>query len=263
MPNISTIKIRNYNYKVDLNKPYDLSIPIDTIKSPSFYDDNPVKVNYYTNKNKVWSIEKGAPCNIPVITLNIHCGVTHTECRSHITKEKIAVTDCIDNSLSPSYLISVEPRNNIKKDTYHHTIERNDLIITKDMLYQKLENIDEQFLKSIIIRTLPNSNTALSKNYNTHNNPYFSNEATYYLESLGTENLIVDLPSIDKYDDGGKLGNHQIFWNIDKESNNNTITELAYITEEVEDGKYLLSLNMLNLKLDASPSRPIIYKVLK
>ena len=84
------------------------------------------------------------------------------------------------------------------------------------------------------------------------------------LKSIGIENLIVDLPSIDKYDDGGKLGNHRIFWGVDKGPlNQNTITELTYIKNQIEDGEYLLSLNMLNLNLDASPSRPIIYKVLK
>jgi hypothetical protein len=59
------------------------------------------------------------------------------------------------------------------------------------------------------------------------------------------------------------LGNHKIFWNIDKEGNNNTITELAIIKNEIEDGLYLLSLNILHVKLDASPSRPLIYPLLK
>ena len=111
---------------------------------------------------------------------------------------------------------------------------------------------------------MPNSKTQLTKNYNTNNNAFLSNEAIYYLKSIGVKNLIVDLPSIDRYDDGGLLGNHKIFWDINKkECNNNTITELAYINDKIKDGEYLLSLNIMNLKLDASPSRPIIYKILK
>ena len=264
MPNISNIKIDNYNYQIDLNSPNDISIPIDGIKSPSFYDDTPIKVSYYKSGNKVWNIGTGASCNIPIISLNIHCGTTHTECRSHITKEDVSITDCIKHLFTQSYLISVEPMSDIKKDTYHHRIKKNDLIITKDMLYKKINSIDKQFLKSLIIRTLPNSSIRLAENYNNHNNAYFSNEAIHYLKSIGIKNLIVDLPSIDKFDDGGELGNHRIFWGIEKNNpNNNTITELAYIESNIEDGEYLLSLNMLNLKLDASPSRPIIYKILK
>ena len=43
MHDISKIKIEGYNYKINLNKPNDISIPIDSIKKgPSFYDENPV-----------------------------------------------------------------------------------------------------------------------------------------------------------------------------------------------------------------------------
>ena len=62
----------------------------------------------------------------------------------------------------------------------------------------------------------------------------------------------------------GKLGNHRIFWEIDSEKpNNNTITELACINSEIEDGDYIISLNILNIELDALPSRPLMYKILK
>ena len=265
MHDISKIKIEGYNYKINLNKPNDISIPIDSIKKgPSFYDENPVKINYYKSNDKEWSVKEEAPCNIPIINLNIHCGSTHTECRSHITKEELSVTDCVSNSFTPCYLISIKPSNNIKDDSYHYKIDKNDLMITRDVLYQKLKNINNQFIKSLIIRTLPNSKTQLTKNYNTNNNAFLSNEAICYLKSIGVKNLIVDLPSIDRYDDGGLLGNHKIFWDINKkECNNNTITELAYINDKIKDGEYLLSLNIMNLKLDASPSRPIIYKILK
>ena len=82
-------------------------------------------------------------------------------------------------------------------------------------------------------------------------------------KSLEIDHLIVDLPSIDKFDDRGSLGNHKIFWNLEEKPNYNTITELALIKNEIKDGLYLFSLNMLNLNLDASPSRPIIYPILK
>ena len=265
MPDISNIKINKQDYRIDFKNPIDLSIPINNIKSsPLFYDNKPIKINYYTNNQETWSVKDGAPCNIPIINLNIHCGATHTECRSHITKEKMSVTDCIKNSLLLSHLISVTPSNKIENDSYHYPVNKDDLIITKDMLYEKIKDIKTPSLKSIIVRTLPNSDKRLNQNYNINKNAFFSNEAIYYLKSIGIENLIVDLPSIDKYDDGGKLGNHRIFWGVDKGTlNQNTITELTYIKNQIEDGEYLLSLNMLNLNLDASPSRPIIYKVLK
>ncbi len=50
---------------------------------------------------------------------------------------------------------------------------------------------------------------------------------------------------------------------LEKEGNNNTITEFALIDNLITDGFYLLSINILNIKLDASPSRPLIYPILK
>jgi hypothetical protein len=81
--------------------------------------------------------------------------------------------------------------------------------------------------------------------------------------------LLVDLPSIDRIFDEGKLSNHRIFWNIGQgefETNsdsliNNTITELIFVPETVAEGIYLLNLQTAAFVADASPSRPILFKV--
>ena len=266
MKKIAEIRIKDKDYKIDLNKFYDISIPIDiNKKSPSFYDENPLKINYYKDhNNKIWSTKRGASCNVAVIDLNIHCGATHSECRSHITKEDLCISKVIDSSFIPCILISVEPANLIGNDSYHYEIDDNDYIITKKILQNNLESFKDSNIEALAIRTLPNiSNEILSKNYNSESNPFFSNEAIEYLKSLQIKHLIIDLPSIDKIDDGGLLGNHRIFWDLEKEGNNNTITEFALIDNSITDGFYLLSINILNIKLDASPSRPLIYPILK
>ena len=99
---------------INLKKFHDLSIPIDpNKKSPSFYDKDPLKIKYYNDSKKIWGIKKGSTCNIPVINLNIHCGSTHTECRSHITKESLNISEIIKDSFIPTILISVKPTENI------------------------------------------------------------------------------------------------------------------------------------------------------
>ena len=266
MKKIAEIKIKDKKYKIDLNKFYDISIPLDANKKPpSFYDENPLKINYYKDQNyKVWSIREGASCNVPVIDLNIHCGSTHSECRSHITKEDLYIYEVLDSSFVECILISVEPENLIQNDSYHYKIDNKDLIITKKILQDSLESLKHDCIEALVIRTLPNIyDKIISKNYNNSNNPFFSNEAIEYLKSLQIKHLIVDLPSIDKIDDGGLLGNHRIFWDLEKGGNNNTITEFALISNSISDGLYLLSINILNIKLDASPSRPLIYPILK
>ena len=71
------------------------------------------------------------------------------------------------------------------------------------------------------------------------------------------------MPSIDRYNDGGKLGNHHFFFTDASIANKNTITELVYIPDTAADGKYFLNLNISNFKLDAAPSRPFIYSYKK
>ena len=81
MKKIAKIKIKrdwcngHDEYKINLSRFYDLSIPINSDgKSPSFYDKEPLKNHYYKDKdNKARSKEDGAACNIPVMKLNIHC----------------------------------------------------------------------------------------------------------------------------------------------------------------------------------------------
>ncbi len=266
MRKIAKIKIKDKKYEIDLNKFYDISISIDIDKkSPSFYDEDPIKINYYKDQNnKIWSTKEGASCNVPIIDLNIHCGSTHSECRSHITKEDLYISEIIDSSFMPCILISVEPTKLIGHDNYHCKTDEKDYIITKEILLDKLESSIDNNIEALIIRTLPNIPDEISsKNYNNEENPFFSNEAINYIRLLGIKHLVIDLPSIDKINDGGLLGNHRIFWDLEKEGNRNTITEFALIDNSINDGFYLLSLSILNINLDTSPSRPLIYPILK
>ena len=90
-----------------------------------------------------------------------------------------------------------------------------------------------------------------------------------FIHELGIEHLIVDLPSVDRMNDNGILGNHRIFWsdgnNSKGEVNPNskrTITELAYIPNSAKDGFYFLNIQIPHFVCDAAPSRPLLCKTL-
>ena len=83
-----------------------------------------------------------------------------------------------------------------------------------------------------------------------------------FLNKHDIKHLIIDLPSVDKENDGGELAFHHKFWNVPSNPNlERTITELAYIPEDIEDGEYILNLQIAPFENDASPSRPILFKV--
>jgi arylformamidase len=89
------------------------------------------------------------------------------------------------------------------------------------------------------------------------------------LRETGINHLLVDMPSIDRIFDDGKLSNHRIFWRIEpgafevsaESLIHNTITELIYVPNEIANGEYLLNLQIAPFASDASPSRPVLYKI--
>jgi len=70
------------------------------------------------------------------------------------------------------------------------------------------------------------------------------------------------LPSVDKEKDNGALAAHKGFWNFNGELRNEaTITEFIFVDNAIEDGSYFLNLQVAPFENDASPSRPVLYKI--
>ena len=44
---------------------------------------------------------------------------------------------------------------------------------------------------------------------------------------------------------------------------NYTITEMIYVNDDVIDGSYILNLQFASFENDASPSKPVLYKIEK
>ena len=93
--------------------------------------------------------------------------------------------------------------------------------------------------------------------------PAFAPETVALLADRGVEHLLLDLPSVDREEDGGALAAHRAFWRYpDAVRDRATITEMVFVPDELPDGLYLLNLQVLSLVLDASPSRPVLYPLL-
>ena len=50
-------------------------------KNPSFFNSKNPKVKYPTSNQFIGNISKGGTCNVPSVSLDIHCTGTHTECK--------------------------------------------------------------------------------------------------------------------------------------------------------------------------------------
>ncbi len=203
----------------------------------------------------------GASVNFEQYTFIPHCNGTHTECVGHITNERISVRDCLTDIVTTAFLVSAQPVKN----------ESGDELITKEALANAglQPPVTAVCSDSLIVRTLPNNDSKLSQVYDGDNiPPYFTADAMRYIVECGFKHLLVDLPSIDRIFDEGKLENHRIFWNVEPESRaigpqtrlQSTVTELIYVSNEIEDGEYLLNLQIAPFEADAAPSRPVLFR---
>jgi len=121
-------------------------------------------------------------------------------------------------------------------------------------------------MTAVVVRTLPNDPQKAVKNHSGKNPPYFTPGAMNFLLDCGVQHLLVDLPSVDREEDDGMLPSHCTFWNFDRSCEKETdqislrtITELCFIPEHVQNGLYLLDLQVAPFHLDAAPSKPILY----
>ena len=249
-------------YKIDSSKGVNISLPVqfNSDRNPIFYDTTKPVNAYYRSDNTEYDINKGAGCSVPKITMNVHCCGTHTETAAHVYKDSHYISEIDNLNFIPSQLITLTPKNN-STEQYHVKIDQGDKLITRDIIRDAID-IHSKCLRGIIIRTEPNEEDKKYRNYNKTKHPFFTNDAINYIKGLGVRHLVVDTPSIDRFDDGGHLYNHKIFFTDNEhKKNKNTITELAYIPNSCIDGEYLLSIGVPSFKLDAAPSRPIIHKI--
>ena len=251
--------------EVDFSKGMDISIPLYfNGEQPNTYGVDKAMSSPYQDGQFIGDTRKGGPCNFETYSFTPHCNGTHTECIGHITDERISILCSLKEEFIPSTLISVTPKST--NENYTPVLNKEDLVITKEDLQIQLKGVNVELLKGIIIRTLPNFEEKKSRDYMQETPAFFSIDAMEYLVSLGVQHLLVDTPSVDRLFDDGHLSAHNIFWEtkgkqLNLNSQNKTITEMIFVPSAVEDGAYLLNLQIPAFVSDAAPSRPIIYKI--
>jgi arylformamidase len=125
-----------------------------------------------------------------------------------------------------------------------------------------LSNYAEVMPEALILRTLPNDTAKQKRHYSGTNPTYLEPALAQYLAEHQIHHLLLDLPSVDREEDGGALLAHHAFWQYPHATRREaTITELIFVPDEVTDGLYLLNLQVTSLVLDASPSKPVLYRL--
>lgn len=245
------IQYEGKTFKTDLSKPLDISLALrGDNKNPVAWYLNAPKIEPVRDGDFVGKVSEGASVNFNNIEFNPHGHGTHTECVGHISREFHSINQSLKNFFFTAKLVSIEPE---KKGE--------NFVISEEQLRQKLQKNEAE---ALVIRTLPNYIEKRSRKYSNTNWPYLEEGAARYIRDCGVKHLLLDLPSVDKEKDEGKLLAHKAFWNYPKNTRfDATITELIFVPNTVEDGEYLLNLQIASFENDATPSKPVLYKILK
>ncbi len=238
-----SVKWRGQTLTARLDQNHCLAIPLDhahpqpNAYGAPLYDASPHQVGTWIGDTR-----SGASVNFYDIRINPHGNGTHTECVGHISEERHAVHQALGAGFWLAQLISVYPTQ----------MEDGDRVI------DALEWEDE--IEALILRTQPNFPDKMVRHYTGTNPPYLHHDVAQKMCEANIFHLLLDLPSVDKEDDGGALAAHKAFWQYPEMPRlEATITEMIYVDNIIADGLYLLEIQMPALELDASPSRPYIY----
>lgn len=276
-----TVEFDDRAWRADLRQGFDIAIPLDFAgQQPTFFGAPrataaPLQIGNFTG-----AVASGASCNCATYTLTPHCNGTHTESFGHLTSGLRSVHALAREALLPARLLSVEVLPATAATDEHDVVTAPaDRLITANALAKALAEVPDsaaasQNVRALIVRTVPHEQAfTIGRDESVLPAPYFTTAALRWIVARGIEHLVVDVPSLDRADDGGRLACHRIFWDMparepirshtDEQVGRPTatITELAHIDPAIRDGLYLLSLQIAPFAADAAPSRPLLYPV--
>jgi kynurenine formamidase len=259
-------------WRADLAAPADLAIPLQFDRAqPSFFATEPARAAPLRAGRFTGDVRQGASCNCGVYSLAPHCHGTHTECAAHVTIGGEPIAALTPASPSLAVLLTVRPvALGATSDAAAAHGSPSDPVITRKLLTAAAAPWLADPWMALVLRTLPNDPSKLQRIYaGACPAPYFLPDAMEWIVDRGVTSLVVDLPSLDRAEDGGALAAHRIYWGLPAgerdpqlaERGRALVTELAYIPPWVPDGLHLLDLHVPAFGADAAPSRPVLYPV--
>ncbi|MBC7449646.1 MAG: cyclase family protein [Hymenobacteraceae bacterium] len=242
---------RGRTYAFDPTAPLDLSLPLAPgAGQVNCFWAEPVSIDAIQVGSFVGSVRAGGSTNYQRVHLTPHGNGTHTECYGHIAPEAPAATlpACLTRFLFVAELISLPL----------HVADNGDLLLRIADVQAAFTDLD--LPEAVIFRSLPNDPAKRVRQYSGTNPPYPEPGIGAWLADMGIEHWLLDLPSVDRELDEGRLENHHQFWRYPAAIRRAaTITELIFVPDQVPDGRYLLNLQVTSLASDASPSKPVLY----
>ena len=257
-------------FRANLSRPIDISIPLDfTGSQPSHFGAPAATAAVMRSGDFVGDVRLGGSCNCEEYRLTPHCNGTHTECVGHVTHERTSVHELLKNGPKIALLLTVRPVLAADtSETSQPAPQRADLVITAHALSAAWEPWRKLAPVALVLRTAPNDLAKMKRRYaDASPPPYLTPVAVELIVARGIEHLLLDLPSLDRTHDEGRLSGHRLFWGLPPGGRSiaqarrphATVTEMVFVPDDVADGLYLLDLQLAPFVADATPSRPLLF----
>ena len=260
------MRVRLGEFDVDLGAARDLSIPV-RFDDPAFQAGArafslPAPTTHAVEGGGfVGDVRRGGSCNCETHTFTPHGDGTHTEGPGHILQSRRPV------------VVRVVPRllgDSVDDVAGNH--RHDDLVVDTDGVAAglaavlKADGRPELLPTALIVATAPGAQRRRQQHSGT-NPPYLTPDAATFIRERGFVHLLVDLPSLDRENDGGLLSAHHAFFDVppgatDSNVADRSVTELIAVDDDVAEGVYALFLQLAPIVADAAPSRPLIAPLL-
>lgn len=264
------IELSGRHFFADLSAGIDLSWPVTFDgRSSLAFGLPPARARAFEAGGHALDVRRGGSVNCELLELLPHGSGTHTECVGHLLEERVTLAQIAPPPLMLALLLSAEPVPfSEANEPYEGKRQDDDLVVSGAKLRESFERLGRDRLdvqpEALVIRAFQGLPPA---SFSGTNPPYLTGAALDFALSLEVRHLLVDLPSLDREDDGGALCAHRRFFGLERGARTlgkmpvpqKTVTELCRIPEEVADGIYLLSLQVPPLSSDAAPSRVVVF----
>jgi arylformamidase len=247
---------------IDLTKAIDISIPV-RFSAPTvdaFSLPQPTSAAVVAG-GFIGDVRRGGSCNCEMHHFSPHAAGTHTEGPGHILADRRPITS---EHIAPMMLcallrITPVPLSSCSDDVggNHHP---HDAVVDELSLQAAWNVLPVLPYRAVAIATASGARRR-HEHHSGKNPPYLTSDAMTFLRRHDVDHLLVDLPSVDREDDGGLLSAHRTFFDLPSAGAiaSRTITEFIAVDDDVPSGPYIVMLQVSAFDADAAPSRPLLF----
>jgi kynurenine formamidase len=266
---------------IDLARVVDVSVPVRFGEAESRAFSLPAATTAPVAVGSVvGDVRRGGSCNCETHHFTPHADGTHTEGPGHLLARRLPVR--VDDVVCLAALVRVRPRPlGDVADEHSGNHRHDDLVVDVTSVREALDAVVVDAALPVgvasptaVVIVTGSGDARRTARFSGTNPPYLTVEAAAHLRERGVRHVLVDLPSLDREDDGGLLAAHRAFFDLpvgvgaadvdgdaDEAPLPRTVTELIAVDDDVAVGLYALFLQVPSMLADAVPSRPLLAPV--